>query len=246
MEDSVYDYNHLGSKFNKVISLLIIVVLSFLIFYFVTSAWFGESEVASKIFVVGDIELQVETELEFPDGLLEPNKHYENMPTTITCVEGTDDAYIKVRLQTDYDLNIEKDYLINGYEIDPHVIYPVLYVTPEHEANGEQSWIYCEEDDCYYYVGYIAPGITATFNTGIVVSNQINNVDKSQPVNITLTIYAVQRYYTAYNFEENWTFAPEEWKEAIAKYDVRDCWYCSHVVEGANNPCSNCGKNATP
>lgn len=245
MEDSVYDYNHLGSRFNKIVSLLIIVVLCFLIFYFVTSAWFGESEVASKVMVVGDIELVVETKLEFPKDLLEPNKHYDNMPTTITCVEGTDDAYIKVKLVTDYDINIEKDYIIDGYEIDPHVIYPVLNLEPYHEAEGELSWIYCEEDDCYYYVGYVAPGKTVTFNTGIVVSNQINNVDKSKPVNITLTVYAVQRYYSAYTSENGWEFAPEEWKAAIADYDVRDCWNCSKATVGANDICQHCGAEPT-
>ena len=92
MENSVYDYNHLGNRFNKVVSLLIIVVLCFLIFYFVTSAWFGESEVATKVYIVGDIDLEVETTLEFPKDLLEPNKFYDNMPTTITCAPYTDDA----------------------------------------------------------------------------------------------------------------------------------------------------------
>lgn len=29
MEDSIYDYNHLGNRFNKIVSLLIIVVLCF-------------------------------------------------------------------------------------------------------------------------------------------------------------------------------------------------------------------------
>lgn len=208
MEDSVYDYNHLGNRFNKIISLLIIVVLCFLIFYFITSAWFGESEVGSKVFIVGDIDLEVNTNLEFPDDLLEPNKFYDNMETTITCKPQTDEAYIKVKIETDYQ--------VEGH----HVLFPVLYVSPEHEANGKQTWIYSAADDCYYYVGYISPDITATFNTGIVITNDINNVDKSKPVNITITVYAIQRYYEAYKFEAEWTFAPEEWKEEIAIYDV--------------------------
>ncbi len=230
MGDSVYDYNHLGNRFNKVVSLLIIVVLCFMIFYFVTSAWFGESEVATKVYIVGDIELKVETTLEFPKDLLEPNKLYDNMPTTITCAPNTDDAYIKVRLETDYQ--------VDGH----HVMFPVLHVTPEHEANGEQSWIYSDKDDCYYYVGYITPDITATFNTGIVITNDIDNVDKSKPVHITLTVYSIQRYYSAYAFEESWANnAPDEWREAIRVYDVRDCKDCANVVVGADTPCPECG-----
>ena len=228
MEDSIYDYNHLGNRFNKIVSLLIIVVLCFLIFYFITSAWFGEDEVAGKVFVVGDIDLEVETNLEFPDNLLEPNKLYNNMPTTITCAEGTDDAYIKVKVETDYQV------------LNHHVIFPVLYVTPEHEANGKQSWIYCEQDDCYYYVGYISPEITAQFNTGFVVTNDINNIDKSKPVNITITVYAIQRYYEAYKYEQEWTFAPEEWKAEIAYYDVTDCPNCGYKVEYNQEYCPNC------
>lgn len=230
MDNSVYDYDHLGNRFNKIVSLLIIVVLCFLIFYFVTSAWFGESEVATKVYVVGDIELEVETTLEFPVDYLEPNKIYDNMPTTITCAPNTDDAYIKVKLETDHQ--------VAGH----HVMFPVLYVTPEHEANGEQSWIYSDKDDCYYYVGYISPETTATFNTGIVITNDINNIDKSKPVNITLTVYAIQRYYTAYAYEESWANnAPDAWREAIKQYDVRDCRQCSALVVGENTPCPECG-----
>lgn len=210
MEDSVFDYNHLGNRFNKVVSLLIIVILCFLIFYFVTSAWFGESEVGNKVFVIGDIDLEVESNLEFPDNLLEPNKIYDNMQTTITCLEGTDDAYIKVKVETDYQ--------VAGH----HVLFPILFVNPEHEAAGKQTWIYSELDDCYYYVGYISPEITATFNTGFIVTNDINNIDKSKPVNITITVYAIQRYYEAYKYEQEWTFAPDEWKEEIKQYDFVD------------------------
>ena len=67
MEDSVYDYNHLGAKFNKVISLLIIIILCFLIFYFVTSAWFGESETAKKVLIIGEVKLEVNADLTFDE-----------------------------------------------------------------------------------------------------------------------------------------------------------------------------------
>ncbi len=206
--DSIYDYNHLGSKFNKIVSLLIIAVLCFLIFYFVTSAWFGESEVANKVFVIGEIKLDVDADLTFDEEYLQPHKIYDKMPTTIKCVENTDEAYIKVKLETDYQIK------------DHHVVFPVLYVSPEDEAEGKQTWIYNEIDDCYYYVGYIASDKVATFNTGIYVTNDINNVDKNQPVELSITVYAIQRHYKAYTFAEEWTFAPDEWKKAIAQYDI--------------------------
>ena len=206
--DNVYDYNRLGSRFNKIVSLLIIIVLCFLIFYFVTYSWFGESEHGPKVTVIGQIKLDVKTKLEFPDDVLEPNKIYENMETTIGCVNNTDEAYIKVKFETDYKIN-------NNY-----VIKPVLYVSSEFEAEGKQNWIYSEADDCYYYVGYIKPNNPATFNTGYVVTNDINNVDKNKPVNISITVYAIQRHFKAYEDEPNWVGAPDEWKTEIAAYDI--------------------------
>lgn len=206
--DNVYDYNRLGSRFNKIVSLLIIIVLCFLIFYFVTYSWFGESEVGPKVTVIGEVKLDVTTNLEFPDNVLEPNKIYDNMATTIGCVNNTDEAYIKVKFETDYKIN-------NNY-----VIKPVLYISEEFEAEGKQNWIYSEIDDCYYYVGYIKPDLKAIFNTGYVVTNDINNVDKSKPVNIKLTVYAIQRHFKAYETEPNWAGAPEEWKTEIAEFDI--------------------------
>lgn len=206
--DNVYDYNRMGSRFNKIVSLLIIIVLSFLIFYFVTYSWFGESEYGPKVTVIGKIKLEVETNLEFPDKVLEPNKLYDNMATTIGCENNTDEAYIKVKFETDYKIN--NDYIIK----------PVLFVSDEFEAEGKQNWIYSATDDCYYYVGYISTSSTATFNTGFVVTNDINNVDKSKPVNIKLTVYAIQRHFKAYESEPNWVGAPDEWKTEIAAYDI--------------------------
>ncbi len=215
--DNVFDYNRLGNRFNKIVSLLIIIVLSFLIFYFVTYSWFGESEVGSKVVVIGDIELVVETELAFPNDLLEPNKIYENMPTTITCAEGTDEAFIKVKLETDYKVKSKN---ADGELVDTHVIKPVLFVSDEMTAQGKQSWYHSEIDDYYYYVGYIGPDIVATFNTGMVVTNDINNIDRNQPVNIKITICAIQRHFKSYEFEPEWAYAPAEWKTEIAQYDV--------------------------
>ncbi len=206
--DNVYDYNRLGSRFNKIVSLLIIIVLSFLIFYFVTYSWFGESEKGNKVIVVGQIKLDVKTNLKFPSDTLEPNKLYENMETIIGCVKDTDQAYIKVKFETDYKIN------------DNYIIKPVLYVSEEFEADGKQNWIYSEVDDCYYYVGFISPDNSATFNTGFVVTNDINNVDKSKPVNIKLTVYAIQRHFKAYETEPNWAGAPQEWKTEIAAFDI--------------------------
>ena len=128
--------------------------------------------------------------------------------TDFVMPENTDEAYIKVKLETDYQIK------------DHHVVFQVLYVTPEDEAEGKQTWIYNEIDDCYYYVGYIASDKVATFNTGIYVTNDINNIDKNQPVELSITVYAIQRHYKAYTFAEEWTFAPDEWKEAIAQYDI--------------------------
>lgn len=208
MGDSIYDYSRMRGRSGKVVSLLIIVVLSFLIFYFVTSAWFGESEVGTKVLIVGQVELEVQTNLKFPDDLLEPNKVYENMATTIKCAQDTDDAFIKVKLETNYQV------------MDSHVLFPILHVKPEHEGEGKSSWIYNEIDDCYYYVGYISSEEEAIFNTGIVVTNGINNIDKSQPIVITITVYATQRHFQSYVTEQEWTFAPEEWKQEIAVYDI--------------------------
>lgn len=229
MEENVFEYNNLGKRFNKMTSLLIIAVLCFLIFYFITSAWFGESEVATKVIVVGDISLEVETKLTVPDDILEPNKMYNDMPTTIKCAQDTDQAYIKVKLTTDYQ--------VAGY----HVIKPLLFVSDEDNANGKQSWIYSEIDDCYYYVGYASPEQTITFNTGIIVTNNINNIDKNQDVKFTLTVYAIQRYYSAYKDHDDWkNSAPQEWLERIVDYDVRDCSTCGGLVIGGNTPCPNC------
>lgn len=229
MDENVYEYNSLGKRFNKMTSLLIIAVLCFLIFYFITSAWFGESEVGTKVFIVGDISLDVQTTLAVPGDILEPNKMYNDMPTTIKCAENTDEAYIKVKLTTDYQ--------VDNY----HVVEPLLHITAEHEANGKQSWIYSSADDCYYYVGYISPDVTATFNTGIVVTNGIDNIDKNQPVKFTLTVYAIQRYYEAYKTHEDWAdYAPDEWVQRIADYDVRDCATCGTKVVGASTPCPTC------
>lgn len=210
MEDSVYDYNHLGAKFNKVISLLIIIILCFLIFYFVTSAWFGESETAKKVLIIGEVKLEVNADLTFDEEYLQPDKIYDNMPTTIKCKNNTDEAYIKVKLETNYKVK------------EHNVVFPVLYVSPEDEAESKQTWIYSEQDECYYYVGYISDTKIATFNTGIYVTNDINNIDKNQPIEITITVYAIQRYYKAYSFASEWTFAPNAWKEAIKPYDYED------------------------
>ncbi len=229
MEDNVFEYGHLNSRFNKMISLLIIAVLCFLIFYFVTSAWFGESEYSTKVFIVGEIDLEVTTDLQIPTGILEPNKIYSDMPTTIKCAEDTDQAYIKVKLTTDYQIE------------DYHIVKPVLYVSTEDEAEGKQSWVYSSTDDCYYYVGYVSPEETATFNTGLVVTNNINNVDKNQPVKISITVYAIQRYYSAYNDHTEWKDnAPQEWKDRIKEYDVRDCENCGTMITGASTPCPTC------
>ena len=208
--DNVFDYNRLGNRFNKIVSLLIVIILSFLIFYFVTYSWFGESEVGSKVVVVGDVKLNVESDLDFSGIILEPNKVYENKQTTITCKENTDEAYIKVKLETDYKVN------------GKHVITPVLFVSDEMQSQGKQSWYYSEGDDCYYYVGYISPTITAKFNTALKVTNEINNIDKSKPVTITLTVYAIQRHFKAYEFDSNWAYAPTEWKTEIAAFDIEN------------------------
>ena len=205
--DSVYD-NKSRSRVNKIISLLTIVVLSFLIFYFVTYSWFGEEETGSKVMVVGDIKLNVQTNLEFPSKLLEPNQVYDNMLTTITCEEGTDEAYIKVKVET----NVQ----VNGH----HVVSPVLYVTDEMTALGKQSWYYSEDDDCYYYVGFVSPTVSATFNTGFVVSNDITNAERNKAVKITITVYAIQRYFKAYESDPDWAQAPSEWKTEIEAYDI--------------------------
>lgn len=206
--DNVFDNNRLGSRFNKIVSLLIIIILSFLIFYFVTYSWFGENEKGYKVVVIGEVGLNVNANLDFPNNLLEPNMLYENMETTIACANNTDEAYLKVKFETDYKID-------NNY-----VIKPVLFVSDEFAAQGKQSWIYSTIDDCYYYVGYISPEKNAIFNTGYVVTNAINNVDKSQPVNIKLTVYAIQRRYKAYTDEANWAGAPDEWKTEIAAFDV--------------------------
>ena len=228
MEDNVFDYGHLGSKFNKMTSLLIIAVLCFLIFYFITSAWFGESEHAPKVFIVGDIDIEVETTLNIPGEILEPNKMYTGMPTTIKCAADTDEAYIKVKLTTDYQ--------VDNY----HVVKPLLYIKNEDQANGKQSWIYSSTDDCYYYVEFISPSEVATFNTGIIVTNGIDNVDKNQEVKMTLTVYAIQRYYSAYKSHEQWEGAPAEWLERIKPYDVRDCSTCGTQIVGEDSKCPVC------
>lgn len=204
MADNIYDYSKMRERSGKVVSLLIVVVLSFLIFYFLTSAWFGESEVGTKVVIMGEVNLEVETNLKFPNDVLEPNKIYDNMETTIKCAQGTDDAFIKIKIETDYQV------------LGSHVMFPILYVKPEHEAEGKNSWIYNEIDDCYYYVGFVSSEVQAIFNTGIVITNDINNIDKSQPVKITITVYAIQRHFQSYvpdDTEPEWEFAPELWKE---------------------------------
>ena len=233
MEESIFDYGHLGSRFNKMTSLLIIAVLCFLIFYFITSAWFGESEYAPKVFIMGELGIEVETDLEIPGGLLEPNKIYNDMPTTIKCAEDTDEAYIKVKLTTDYQV------------ADYHVVLPLLHVNDRDEADGKQSWVYSPIDDCYYYVGYISTAESATFNTGLIVTNGINNIDKNKPVKMYLTVYAIQRYYSAYLDHADWEGAPDEWLERIKEYDVRDCGNCGTQIVG-DNPCPTCPPPVTP
>lgn len=184
-------------RFNRVVSLLIIITLCFLIFYFVTYSWFGSSDEASRVITIGNISIVVNTDLDFSGVYLEPDKVY-NKSTTITgsnTADGnTNDAFIKAKL--------ESDLRINGENI----------ILPIYDTN---KWIY-DGSEWYYYVGYINSTTTATFNSALQVTNLLTNNEKNQNIQLTLTIYSVQKDYQAYTADPDWTIAPQAWKDAVS------------------------------
>lgn len=189
-------------RFNRSVSVLIITTLVFLILYLVTFSWFGEVDYGDQVVTVGNISVAVTTDLDFTGTYLEPNKIY-NKSTTITGStqsgdENTNDAYIKVKLET-------------SITIDGNPIITPIY--------NETNWVY-DGSEWYYYIGYINTTTPAVFNTQLQVSNELGNDLQGQSLTLTLTVSALQRDYEAYNYDTEWSSAPAAWLTAIATYDV--------------------------
>ncbi len=97
-------YNDPEVRFNRTVSILIILMLVFIIFYFITFSWFGESDEEHGIITVGNIAVSVTSDLDFTGVYLEPNTMYERTTTIIGSStagdENTSDAYIRVKIVT--------------------------------------------------------------------------------------------------------------------------------------------------
>ncbi len=189
-------------RFNRTVSILIIITMTFLIFYFVSLSWFGESDYEGGVITVGNIAVSVSTDLNFSGIYLEPNKTYSKQTTIIGSSavdnENTNDAYIKVKLVTNPKVNGE------------NIITPVY---------NTSNWVY-DGSEWYYYIGFINKTTSATFNTALKVNNNLTNELQNQELDITLTVYAIQRDFEAHKTDNDWKNAPTAWKTAIAAYDT--------------------------
>lgn len=202
MENNVFN--------NKKTQLNIVYVVTFIILILIISmtyAWYSGKDYRENVAIFGNLDLEVTTDLNFENVILEPNKTY-NKTTTIKSKENSTDAYIKVVFECDAKVG----------NTDENIVEPILYVDQDKQSNGEQTWI--KNGNSYFYVGYINQNISAIFNTGFIVSNNLSNEDCNKPVNLKITVYAIQRAYGAYKEHSDWVDAPEEWKNAIAKYDI--------------------------
>lgn len=189
-------------RFNRAVSTLIVGTLIFLILYLVTYSWFGETDYGDQVVTVGNISVAVTTDLDFTGIQLEPNKIYNKSTTIVGSTEvgdeNTNDAYLKVKLETDVTVNGE------------NIILPIY---------NDSEWIY-DGSEWYYYVGYVNTTTPAVFNTQLQVNNDLTNENQGQSITLTLTVYALQREYQAYNYDTEWSSAPAAWLTAIAPYDV--------------------------
>lgn len=195
-------YNSPEERFNRTVSVLIIMTMAFMIFYFVSLSWFGESDFEEGVLIVGNISLSVDTDLDFTGIYLEPGKTY----TKDTVIIGNDnsedlntnDAYIRVKLET----NVKVD--------GNNIIVPIY---------DEDDWIY-DGAAWYYYIGFINNTTSATFNTALQVIADLGNDLQNTQVEIALTVSAIQRDYQAHLTDDDWKNSPAAWKTAIATYDT--------------------------
>lgn len=203
MKDFKYasSFSQSEDRFYKAVSILIIAILTFLIFYFVSLSWFGESKTGSGVITTGKIAISVTTDLNFNGIFLEPNKTYSKSTTIIGSNEpgneNTNDAYIRVKFETNIKIN------------NQNIIIPIY---------DSQKWI-LGEDGWYYYIGIVNKTTSATFNTALQVRSDLSNQHQNQTVIITLTVSAIQREFEAYKNDPDWSTAPTAWKNAIQIYD---------------------------
>ena len=74
------------------------------------------------------------------------------------------------------------------------------------------KWIYNENDDYYYYIGYIGVGDTR-FNAGYYIDNTLNNSKANANVDIVIKVEAIQRQNGASGAV--WTSSPEAFKSFV-------------------------------
>lgn len=196
-----------SERFHRTVSISIIIIIVFLILYSVTLAWFGERDENNSVLIVGNVALYVTTDINFVGQPLEPNKLF-NKTTSIKGNSNANDlnnvdAYIRAKIDT----NI-KDSANNSI------------IKPEFTIANQNNWIYNQEDNWYYFVGYINTEVEATFNNYLRVSNDLVNLHAGEQIRVTLTIHAIQRQYQAYLSEPTWSTAPLAWKTAIAPFDI--------------------------
>ena len=182
-------------RFNHAVSVLIILVMFLLLFYFITFSWYGGVDTEDKVITVGNISVAVTTDLDFSGIYLEPYKQYSKQTTIIGSSQAgdvnTNDAYIRVKFETTQ---------ING----ENIIIPIY---------NASNWVYDSGTGWYYYIGIINQSTSATFNSALQVTTNLENQHQGTVVDITLTVDALQKEYNAY--VTTWADAPSSWVTAI-------------------------------
>ena len=200
-----------GTKFGiyQFIGIVLLCISLIMITYNTTVAWFRDESITSNgepnITIIGTLNLDITTNFNIYNLALAPD-------TTYTKDVDNNDIGTYIKLADDHTIDgayIRVKYTCNRPEVTLHFATGMLTTTT---ASANNSWVYNEADDYYYYLGYIKPTNTQ-FNAGYTVDNTLENTKAFADVEIELYFETIQRQYGA--SAAVWTSSPQCFKTFV-------------------------------
>lgn len=192
----------------QIIGIALLCISLIMLTYNTTIAWFRDESITSndgKVAIIGNLGLTITTNFDFYNLALAPDTIYT------TDVNGDDiGTYIKVAPDHDIDgAYVRVRYTCNRPEVTLHFATGMLTTVASPSNN---SWVYNESDDFYYYLGYMKKTDTQ-FNAGYTIDNTLDNTDAYDGVEIILYFETIQRQYGA--SAAVWTTSPQCFKTYV-------------------------------